>query len=134
MRSTGQRSAWRRSARGTGVGYGVSGDTAEQVDPAVLALPGTAPEVPGEGLGAIGHAGQHGLDLVDRIESVAPFGSSTQLARGLWAPKHQHCQNRHLTAVEAERLIDDMAVLFGSTGDDGSREPGRPKKQHRGSD
>ena len=54
---------------------------------------------------------EHLLDFLERAEGVQPLRPLLQLAGGLWAAQHQHCQDGELSARDADRLVEEVAVL-----------------------
>jgi hypothetical protein len=104
---------------------GAAGDDAvdavvdEQVRPAVLALTGPAADVDDERIVTFSEPGQHGLDVVERLEPRTlrcwvALGPSLQLARRLRAPQHHHGERRELVAIEPEGVGKDVSMLVGS--------------------
>ncbi len=50
------------------------------------------------------------LHLVEPVERGHPLGADAELADGLGAAEQEHGQNGALAGVEAERLVEDLAV------------------------
>src|SRR5690625_7376625 len=87
------------------------GVRAERVNPAVLTLPGCPPDVAHQRRLVLLKPPQALLHLGDGVEGDVPLRPAPQLTRCLGAPQHQYCQYRHVTAVNAQHLVQQMTVL-----------------------
>src|ERR1039458_9540074 len=54
------------------------------------------------------------FNVVEVIELCHPLGSDTELADRLWAAQQQHSQQRMLTKVERQCLIEHLSISNGS--------------------
>ena len=101
-------SAARRPARGVGAS---AVDRAEEVGPPSLLLARLPLLLLDERLVAGGERAQRGVDLLQVGEGVQALGPAAELARRLRAAQQQQREDGPLAAVEAEHLVEHLAVL-----------------------
>ena len=100
---------------------------AEQLDIAILALPGPA----GQALDElrVGQGIERLLDVVERAVRIEALDPLLQLARCLWAAEHQHRQQRDLRRDAAEGIVEQVPVLGdAAAGAAGQTHPAAPRQ------
>ena len=104
----GRRASPRRCPCAGGDGGVGGGD--QRRGPALLLLPGPAADVVGQRLVARAQQVELVLYLVEPVEVRHALGPDAQLADRLRAPQQEHGQDGALAVVEAQRLVEHLAV------------------------